>query len=178
MKKQRFDRQTLAAIHALLRKGGGVRPLAIGIHKAVIEQGHDKLAVQICIHKFVNKPKYLRSLVAGAVRTDLDGNPAGVVTEQEAQDAATRLQQMQESEERRKLAREAAEQARQANEEKRRAKEARRLEREQAKIAAEEAESQQPPTVAAPVEAPSPETPVSASGRPVLVLKKRTRSAG
>ena len=40
---------------------------------------------------YTRRVMYLRSLVAGAARVDLDGNPAGEVTVQDAEHAAARL---------------------------------------------------------------------------------------
>ena len=68
------------------------RPLAIGIHKALMERFPelDKGQVRSTLHVHTGTTRYLKAIVEGAPRFDLDGNASGVVTaEQQAQAAAT-----------------------------------------------------------------------------------------
>ena len=48
----------------------------------------------VSIQDYVRQIAYLRLLVAGAARVGLDGVPAGVVTEDEAQHAVERMAQL------------------------------------------------------------------------------------
>lgn len=69
------------------------RPLAIGIHKAIramlpeVDAGQLKLAIK----RHVGSTRYLKSISQGGSRFDLDGNPAGEVTEEQRQQAADEL---------------------------------------------------------------------------------------
>lgn len=55
------------------------RPLKVGIAADLMERGpelnHHKINVALTV--YTRRIMYLRSLVAGAARVDLDGNPAG-----------------------------------------------------------------------------------------------------
>ena len=68
-------------------------PLKVGIAADLMERGpeldHHKLTVALTV--YTRRVMYLRSLVAGAARVDLEGNPAGEVTVQDAEHAAARL---------------------------------------------------------------------------------------
>ena len=68
-------------------------PLKVGIAADLVERGpeldHHKLTVALTV--YTRRVMYLRSLVAGAARVDLEGNPAGEVTVQDAEHAAARL---------------------------------------------------------------------------------------
>ena len=68
-------------------------PLKVGIAADLRERGpeldHHKLTVALTV--YTRRVMYLRSLVAGAARVDLEGNPAGEVTVQDAEHAAARL---------------------------------------------------------------------------------------
>jgi ProP effector len=69
-----------------------VQPLKIGIKQDLVKQlstmtdvvVSDKSCMVNSLSYYVNSPAYHKSVVAKAVRIDLDGNPAGVVTEEEA----------------------------------------------------------------------------------------------
>jgi ProP effector len=68
------------------------RPLAIGIHEALAEAGvlqPDEVA--LALRCYAGRRRYLEAVAAGGVRFDLDGNPAGEVTEQQATWARGRL---------------------------------------------------------------------------------------
>ena len=60
------------------------RPLKIGIHKHLIQAGHDRATVLRSLKAYCTAPCYRALLQAGAARIDLHGQPAGVVTEREA----------------------------------------------------------------------------------------------
>lgn len=68
-------------------KGQQKRPLKIGIHKDLLANGREMMPGLSCrliragLRDYVSGPTYLRNMLAGAERIDLDGNPAGVVTE-------------------------------------------------------------------------------------------------
>ena len=78
------------------------RPLKLGIHRELVallgEIERKLLRKALGLH---HQPGYLRAQQAGAERIDLDGNPAGVVTEEEARTPATarRNQRQAEAEE-------------------------------------------------------------------------------
>ena len=60
------------------------RPLKIGIHKHLIQAGHDRATVLRSLKAYCTASRYRAALQAGAARIDLRGQPAGVVTEREA----------------------------------------------------------------------------------------------
>ncbi len=69
-----------------------VQPLKIGIKQdLVIRLGskdnivlNDKACMVSSLSYYVSSPSYLKNVITGATRIDLDGNPAGVVSEEEA----------------------------------------------------------------------------------------------
>jgi ProP effector len=70
------------------------RPLKIGIHRDVIAALGDAVtAIELssALGVYCANASYLRSMVPGTIRIDLDGNPAGAVTEDEAVGARGRL---------------------------------------------------------------------------------------
>jgi len=71
------------------------RPLKIGIHRelqAALGDSVDAKLLKKALRAYVINSYYRRALVAGAKRIDLDGNPAGVVTTEEASPAVVRPQ--------------------------------------------------------------------------------------
>jgi len=69
-------------------------PLKIGIDRD-LRARHPDLArktIKVVLHRHVSQRSYQALLVAGAVRLDLDGNPAGAITAEEARHAAECLQ--------------------------------------------------------------------------------------
>src|SRR5712664_3126660 len=79
--------ETLAERFPACFKASGPRlPLRVGIDKDVISAAPDlnEGDVRWGIKVYVREPAYLQMMIAGAVRVDLDGHPAGVVTENEA----------------------------------------------------------------------------------------------
>lgn len=71
------------------------QPLALGIHKALVERipELDKAQVRNALHLHTGATRYLKSLVEGAPRLDLDGNPAGAVTAEQQTQAVTTLKE-------------------------------------------------------------------------------------
>src|SRR4051812_37283735 len=72
-------------------------PLKVGIDRDIRERYPDvSLRTRHeFLRRYVGQPGYLYLLTKpGAVRLDLDGNPAGVVTEDQAKNAAERLAQL------------------------------------------------------------------------------------
>jgi sRNA-binding protein len=75
------------------------QPLKIGIREDIIttfvgsngKRNAFAFHLSLALHDYTRGPRYLRSLTAGAIRVDLDGNPAGVVTEEAAAIAVERL---------------------------------------------------------------------------------------
>ena len=67
------------------------KPLAIGIHKQLMERKPDldKNKVRVALHGHTASSRYLKVLKEGAPRLDLDGPPAGEVTA-EQQDVAVK----------------------------------------------------------------------------------------
>ena len=69
------------------------RPLKVGIAADLLERcpelDHHKINVALTV--YTRRVMYLRSLVAGAARVDLDGNPAGEVTARDAEYATAKL---------------------------------------------------------------------------------------
>ena len=72
------------------------RPLQIGIHEALIaKEPWSSRLVRRTLACYVNLPRYMKSLRPGAARIDLQGQPAGQVTEEEAHHAREQLIQLQ-----------------------------------------------------------------------------------
>jgi sRNA-binding protein len=77
----------------ILEKYQPHRPLKVGIAADLMgrcpQLDHRKVSVALAV--YTRRVMYLRSLVAGAVRVDLDGKPAGKVSAPDAEHAAARL---------------------------------------------------------------------------------------
>ncbi|MCD6007518.1 ProQ/FINO family protein [Halomonas sp. IOP_31] len=75
---------------------GHTRPLKVGIHEDLVanEPWPDKL-VRRALACYVNLPRYLKAVRAGAERVDLAGEPAGTVTPGEARHAHKKLEALQ-----------------------------------------------------------------------------------
>lgn len=84
--------ETICERFAVFREG---RPLALGIHKAIIERMPDidtaQLRVAMRIH--TASTRYLKALLATRERFDLDGNPAGEVTVEQRDVASATLRE-------------------------------------------------------------------------------------
>ncbi|MBV5311154.1 ProQ/FINO family protein [Chromatium okenii] len=70
------------------------RPLKIRIYQDLREAGHTARAVNGAMYVYCNRRAYLRAMEAGAVRIDLQGQPAGEVTEVEAAAAREKWTQL------------------------------------------------------------------------------------
>ena len=70
------------------------RPLKIGIHKDLEARGIDARVARLGLHRYCRHIAYQHALVEGAIRIDLDGQPAGTVTHQEAAYAAKNYEAM------------------------------------------------------------------------------------
>ena len=76
---------------------GRRQPLKLGIHRdveAALADAATVTAIKQALHFYVTNQGYIEAIKAGASRIDLDGNPAGVVTTEEAHDAMVRLQRI------------------------------------------------------------------------------------
>jgi ProP effector len=80
------------------RNHAPLHPLKIGIDRDIRERCPDvSLRTRDgFLRGYVGHPGYLRLLKPDAVRVDLDGNPAGIITEDQAQNADERLAQLAE----------------------------------------------------------------------------------
>jgi ProP effector len=69
------------------------RPLAIGVHKALMARMPElaKVQVRMALQNHTAKTRYLKALVQGVPRLDLDGNPVGEVTADQQSTAALTL---------------------------------------------------------------------------------------
>ncbi|HKM16507.1 MAG TPA: ProQ/FinO family protein [Marinospirillum sp.] len=71
------------------------KPLKVGIHDDLLAaEGGELKKIQRALAGYVKLPRYLHCLKAGAVRLDLQGQPAGSVTQQEADFAQAQLQKL------------------------------------------------------------------------------------
>jgi sRNA-binding protein len=86
-----------------------VRPLARGIHKAIVADVPDLPAsvVSQALAIYAAWLPYMRACIAGAPRIDLSGDPAGVVTEKEAMYAVQQLAARERNRDEGRVAREA-----------------------------------------------------------------------
>jgi len=84
--------ETIGANFAVFRDG---RPLALGIHKAVKARMPELDAAQlrIAMRIHTSSTRYLKALLATRERFDLDGNPAGEVTDEQREVANTTLRE-------------------------------------------------------------------------------------
>ena len=69
------------------------RPLKVGIAADIPARcpAVERRVLSVALRVYARRVMYLRSLVAGAARVDLDGNACGEVTARDAEDAAARL---------------------------------------------------------------------------------------
>lgn len=70
-------------------------PLAIGIHKSIVERQPDvdRRALRAALATYVGSTRYLKSIAQGERRFDLDGNPAGEITAEQREQAASTLRE-------------------------------------------------------------------------------------
>ncbi|WP_242445470.1 ProQ/FINO family protein [Chromatium okenii] len=67
------------------------RPLKLKIHKDLIAAGHKRSDIKHVLGRYCGRIRYLQSVQPGAVRVDLQGQPAGEVTEAECDSPRERL---------------------------------------------------------------------------------------
>lgn len=84
--------ETISANFAVFRE---VRPLALGIHKTIMERMPDVDTAQLRLAMRIHtaSTRYLKALLATRERFDLDGNPAGEVTAEQREVASTTLRE-------------------------------------------------------------------------------------
>ena len=81
----------LAKTYPACFDGENPRPLKLGIHRDLVAAGFEKAAVKRALARYCNRPRYRKALRAGAIRIDLQGQPAGVVTAAETETARADL---------------------------------------------------------------------------------------
>ncbi len=67
------------------------RPLKLGIHRDLIAAGHPNRIVRGALGAYCSRRAYLKAMRAGVPRIDLQGQPAGEITPDEAAEARARL---------------------------------------------------------------------------------------
>jgi ProP effector len=73
------------------------RPLKLGVHAealAALGEAVTLADLRSALRAYTSRRRYLQSLLAGASRIDLQGNPAGVVTDDDQRDAQLRLAEL------------------------------------------------------------------------------------
>lgn len=85
----------LEQLHAEFPVFRDCKPLAIGIHKQLMERRPDldKNKVRAALHGHTASGRYLKALVEGAPRLDLDGQPSGAVTAEQQEVAVKTLRE-------------------------------------------------------------------------------------
>jgi ProP effector len=70
-----------------------LKPLSIGIHKAIIAAHPeiDKAALRCTLQRHTSATKYLKSVAAGGSRFGLDGEPSGDITLEQQKQATQNL---------------------------------------------------------------------------------------
>lgn len=108
MKKNRLQRSIGCRMRAKLTelfprcfagKRQPKRPLKINIHLDILERQPLLLRrhVRLALADYTGGATYLREMIVGAERIDLDGKPAGIVTAEAAEMAIQSLQRMEEN---------------------------------------------------------------------------------
>jgi ProP effector len=67
------------------------RPLKVGIGHDLTAALGDRKLISAALRKYVSNKGYLKAIVEGAPRIDLDGEPVGVVSEADAKNARARI---------------------------------------------------------------------------------------
>ncbi|MGE3279940.1 MAG: ProQ/FINO family protein [Alphaproteobacteria bacterium] len=77
-------------------KGAPKIPLALGVYAEIRTRCPDISArrIAIALHDYTSGWKYLTALVDGAIRVDLDGNPASAVSAEHAAEAQRRVEKI------------------------------------------------------------------------------------
>lgn len=80
----------LCELYSVFKEGV---PLAIGIHKQILEKMPEleKANLRTAMRLHTHSTRYLKGVVAGAPRFDLERNAAGEVTEEQQEQAASML---------------------------------------------------------------------------------------
>lgn len=96
------------------------QPLAIGIHEAVIARLPDLVAAELktALRIHTKSTRYLKSMATAKHRVDLDGNPAGDITDEQRTHAAELLKERFRKDRERKAAEEAVRKAQEADQRK------------------------------------------------------------
>lgn len=96
------------------------QPLAIGIHEAVNARLPDLVAAELktALRIHTKSTRYLKSMASAKHRVDLDGNPAGDITDEQRTHAAELLKERFRKDRERKTAEEAARMAQEAEQRK------------------------------------------------------------
>lgn len=84
--------EKLSETYAVFRDG---KPLALGIHKVLLERQPElgKEAIRKALHIHTASTRYLKSLACADQRFDLDGQPAGEVTDEQRQQAQAEVKE-------------------------------------------------------------------------------------
>jgi ProP effector len=82
----------LAETYAVFRD---CKPLALGIHKVLLERQPElgKDAIRKALHSHTASTRYLKSLATADQRFDLDGQPTGEVTEEQRKQALVEVKE-------------------------------------------------------------------------------------
>jgi ProP effector len=79
-------------------KLAGRRPLKVGIAKDIATAAEGAITPEeqgAALHVYTSHKRYLRTLQEGAQRVDLDGNPVGTVTAEQAAAARRRIERLE-----------------------------------------------------------------------------------
>lgn len=108
--------ETISAKFAVFRE---CRPLALGIHKAIIERMPevDTAQLRLAMRMHTASTRYLKALLATRERFDLDGKPSGEVTAEQREVASTTLRERFKKAADRRMAEEQAQKAAQREQE-------------------------------------------------------------
>ena len=71
-----------------------IRPLAVGIHQALIDAGYKPLLVRVALGGYIKRPAYLIAITRSRHRVDLNGNEAGEITDEQRKAASERLKEL------------------------------------------------------------------------------------
>lgn len=83
------ERLPLTELYPLCFDWKKPQPLKLRIHQDLVAAGHDLKQVRRALGAYCRRPNYQKVLRVGATRIDLNGQPAGIVTEAEVELART-----------------------------------------------------------------------------------------
>lgn len=177
-----LDRQvqaTLDLFHSTYSVFATVKPLAVGTREKLLER-HPEIEprlIRAALLKHCKRPKYLKALAAIAERYDLEDHAAGMVSDEERQKAVTDLEVLRELEQaaikRREEHARLEQEAANRRAEKRKAQELRELRK--SRQAANKVKKPARP-IRHNTESRSEPMADARPRRPVIIIKKRTRS--